>query len=269
MLLKRHLPGAFQWRPLYLYDLIKELVSRDMKILYKRSALGVAWTLINPLLQLVVFSFVFRSVLSVNVSRYAASYASFAFSGLLVWTWFQTSLHHATGLITSNRPMIRLPGFPVPILPIVTVTTGMIHFLLALPVLLIFLAVDGVRPTSALLVLPLLLVLQFGLTLSLAYPLAALNVTFRDTQHTLGVLLQMLFYITPIFYDINNVPERLQWVYRLNPMVSLLEAYRAILLQATLPKGGELLVLSLIIVVLLPLGYQIFKRQSDRFVEEL
>lgn len=263
------LSQKFHWRPLYLYDLIKELVSRDMKILYKRSALGVAWTLLNPLLQLAVFSFVFRGVLSVDISRYSASYSSFAFSGLLVWTWFQTSLNHATGLITSNRPMIRLPGFPVPILPVVTVTTGMIHFLLALPVLLLFLAIDGVRPSLPLLVLPILLMLQFSLTLSLAYPLAAMNVTFRDTQHTLAVLLQMFFYVTPIFYDINSVPASIQWVYRLNPMVSLLEAYRTILLQAAWPDWGSLLGLGLLVAVALPLSYQIFKRQSQHFVEEL
>lgn len=252
-------------RMAHLFDLLRELVDREMKLLYKRSTLGIAWTLINPLLQLAVFSFVFRTVIPVNIPQFS----SFAFSGLLIWSWTQTALFQATGLITGNLALIRQPNFPTAILPVVTTTTGLIHFLLALPVLIIFLAVDGIQPNSALLALPLLMVIQFILTVSLAYPLAAMNVTFRDTQHTLGVLLQMLFYLTPIFYDFKSVPKEFQPFYQLNPMVPLIEAYRAILLKGTQPDWQSLLILSLVVAVLLPIGLGIFNRQSDRFVEEL
>ena len=249
----------------HFFDLLRVLVDRDMKLLYKRSALGIAWTLINPLLQLAVFSFVFRSVIPINIPQFS----SFAFSGLLIWTWSQTALFQATGLITSNKALIRQPNFPTAILPVVTTMTGLIHFLLALPVLIIFLAVDGVQPSSVLFVLPLLMVIQFVLTVGLAYPLAALNVTFRDTQHTLGVLLQMLFYLTPIFYDLSSVPKEFQPFYQLNPMVPLIEAYRAILLKGTPPDWQALLIVSLIVAVILPIGLAIFRRQSNTFVEEL
>jgi lipopolysaccharide transport system permease protein len=250
---------------IYYRDLLRELVVRDLKLLYKRSTLGIAWTLISPLLQLLVFTFVFRSVLLVNIPQYS----SFAFSGLLVWTWTQSALFQATGLITGNRSLVRQPGFPITILPIVTVTTGLIHFLLALPVLLIFLIVDGVQLNSTFLLLPFLLVLQFVLTVSFAYPLAALNVTFRDTQHTLGVLLQLMFYILPIFYDLSKVPDHYRSLFLLNPMVSLLESYRAILVYGTLPDWRSLLILAILSGILLPIGYRIFKRQSERFVEEI
>jgi lipopolysaccharide transport system permease protein len=249
----------------HFFDLLRVLVDRDMKLLYKRSALGIAWTLINPLLQLAVFSFVFRTVIPINVPRYS----SFAFSGLLIWTWSQTALFQATGLITSNKALIRQPNFPTAILPVVTTMTGLIHFLLALPVLIIFLAIDGIQPSSVLFVLPLLMVIQFILTVGLAYPLAALNVTFRDTQHTLGVLLQMLFYLTPIFYDLNSVPKEFQPFYQLNPLVPLIEAYRAILLKGTQPDWQVLLIVSLAVAVILPIGLAIFRRQSNTFVEEL
>ena len=249
----------------HFFDLLRVLVDRDMKLLYKRSALGIAWTLINPLLQLAVFSFVFRSVIPINIPQFS----SFAFSGLLIWTWSQTALFQATGLITSNKALIRQPNFPTAILPVVTTMTGLIHFLLALPVLIIFLAVDGVEPNSVLFLLPLLMVIQFVLTVGLAYPLAALNVTFRDTQHTLGVLLQMLFYLTPIFYDLNSVPKEFQPFYQLNPMVPLIEAYRAILLKGTPPDWQALLIVSLVVAVILPIGLAIFRRQSNTFVEEL
>lgn len=250
---------------IYYRDLIRELVSRDLKLLYKRSMLGVAWTLLNPLLQLLVFAFVFRSVLKVNIPQYA----SFAFSGLLIWIWTQTSLFQSTGLITGNRPLIRQPGFPIAVLPIVTVTTGLIHFLLALPVLFLFMVINGVELTANVLLLPLLLFLQFILTVSFAYPLAALNVTFRDTQHTLGVLLQLMFYLLPIFYDLNQVPEHLRPLYVLNPMVMLLESYRAILIYGQPPAWQALLGLMVISGILLPIGYRIFKQQSQRFVEEI
>jgi lipopolysaccharide transport system permease protein len=113
------------------------------------------------------------------------------------------------------------------------------------------------------------MIIQFLLTVSFAYPLAALNVTFRDTQHTLGVVLQMIFYLTPIFYDINSVPEKFKIFYYLNPMVPLIEAYRAILLKGMQPDWQALLVLSLAVAALLPIGLGIFRRQRDHFVEEL
>ncbi|MEG4499913.1 ABC transporter permease [Microcoleus sp. F10-C6] len=247
------------------FDLLRVLVDRDMKLLYKRSTLGIAWTLISPLLQLAVFSFLFRSVVPLNIPKFS----SFAFSGLLIWSWSQTALFKSTGLITTNKALIRQPNFPTAILPVVTTMTGLIHFVLALPVLIIFLAIDGVHLNSVLLLLPLLMIIQFFLTVSFAYPLAALNVTFRDTQHTLGVVLQMMFYLTPIFYDINSVPEKFKIFYYLNPMVSLIEAYRAILLKGMQPDWPALLILSLAVAAILPIGLGIFRRQSDHFVEEL
>lgn len=252
-------------RLLYLIDLLRELVAREMKLLYKRSILGVAWTLINPLLQLGVFAFVFQLVLKVDVPQYA----SFVFTGLLVWTWFQNSLFQATGVIIANRPLIRQPGFPNAVLPLVITTTGLIHFLLALPILIVFLLIDGVELELTVLLLPILQALQFAFTVSLAYILAALNVTFRDTQHTLGVLLQLFFYLTPIFYSISNVPSGYQLLYFLNPMVHIVTAYRAILIEGTQPHWLPLAVIAVGTALFLPVGLQFFSRQSDRFVEEL
>ncbi|MGB3511116.1 MAG: ABC transporter permease [Microcoleaceae cyanobacterium] len=254
-----------KWRPSYLYDLLRELVARDMKLLYKRSVLGVAWTLISPLMQLAVFAFVFQLVLPVQIEHYA----SFVFTGLLVWNWFQNSLFQATGVIIANRPLIRQPGFPNAILPVVIVTTGLIHFLLALPVLIIFLVIDGTELKSVALLLPLLQIIQFGLTVSLSYFLAALNVTFRDTQHTLGVLLQLFFYLTPIFYDGASVPAKYQFIYSLNPMVNIVNAYRDILIEGVQPNWLALLIVAVFTLVLLPIGYFYFKHQSNHFVEEL
>ena len=254
---------------IYYWDLLFELVGRDLKILYKRSLLGVAWTLMSPLLQLLVFSVVFQQILKTGDG--IAHYLSYAFSGLLIWNWTQSALFQATGLITGNRPLIRQPNFPVLMLPIVTVTTGMIHFLLALPALTVIMTIDRVSISPTILMLPILLGLQFALTLSFAYPLAALNVTFRDTQHTLGVILQLMFYLLPVFYSLDDrlIPAFIRPVYEYNPFVILIEAYRSILLKSAMPSASGLMVLGIIILTLLPVGYRIFRRQSERFVEEV
>lgn len=249
----------------YLRDLLRELVSRDMKLRYKRSVLGVAWSLLNPLAQLLVLNFVFSWVLPLDIDNYPV----FLFIGLLVWTWFQTSLFNATSVIIDNPDLIRRPGFPVAILPIVTVSTNLIHFLLAMPVLLLFLPSGGVQLSAALLALPLLVGLQFLLTLSLSYLLAAIHVTFRDTQYLLGIALLLGFYLSPIFYKTSLIPQQLQWLYRLNPMVDLIDSYRVILMQGSLPSLLPLLAIGVGSMVMLWLGYTIFVHQSYRFVEEI
>lgn len=250
---------------LHLRDLIYQLVGRDLKVRYKRSVLGIAWTLINPLLQLLVFATVFRSVLQLNIPHYASS----VFCGLLVWTWFQSSLTEATGVINANATLIRQPGFPTIILPIVTLLVHMVHFLLALPVLIIFLFIDGVSIQSDFWQLPFLMFLQLGFTAGLSYILAATNVIFYDTKYTVAVLLQLFFYATPIFYDISLVPERYRFWYWFNPMAHFVSAYRAVLIEDTQPHWFPLSLIGAAALVLFLLGRSFFLAQSDRFVERV
>jgi lipopolysaccharide transport system permease protein len=188
---------------------------------------------------------------------------------VLVWNWFHVSLYQATATIVDNRELIKRPGFPVAILPMVTVASYLVHFLLALPILLVFLLWGGVGMTSAIFALPLVIAIQFILTLSLAYFTATFYVTFRDTQHLLGVGLNLLFFLTPVFYKSSDLPVQYQTLYRLNPMVHLMEAYRGILLSGTSPEPMGLLLLILPALTVLYLGYHIFKRASDHFVDEL
>jgi lipopolysaccharide transport system permease protein len=255
----------FRPRFLYLRDLLITLVGRDIKLRYKRSILGVAWSLLTPLAQLTVYYVTFDVLLPLNVPNYLA----FLFSGVLVWNWFHGSLNQATSTIVENRELIKRPNFPAAILPAVTVASYLIHFLLALPVLFFVLLASGIRITSAIAVLPLVISIQFLMTLSIAYFTATFYVTFRDTQHLLGVLLNLLFFLTPIFYDSNDLPANYQAFFRLNPMVHLIEAYRAILLSGDLPNVGSLVILSIPTVAVLFCGYYLFRRASDHFVDEL
>lgn len=254
-----------RWNLIYLRDLLRELISRDIKLRYKRSVLGIVWSLLNPLMQLLVLSLIFRIVLPLDIPNYN----TFLFTGLLVWTWFQTSLFNATGAIVDNRELIRRPGFPAAILPVVTVATNFIHFLLALPILLAFLLLSGIPLSSAIVALPFLFIVQFLFTLSLVYFIAPLHVKYRDTQYLLGIILLLGFYLSPIFYEASAIPPQYQLLYRLNPMVTLVEAYRSILMQGKFPGFLSLLLLSLVSIALLWIGYVVFRRARSQFAEEL
>lgn len=250
---------------IYVRDLLRELVVRDIKLRYKRSVLGIAWAMITPLIQIIIFTFLFNKVLPLNIPHYT----EFVFSGVLAWTWFQSSLFLAASSIVDNRDLVRRPGFPTAVLPAVTVATNMIHYLLALPVLIIFLLRDGGNLSMAFLALPLVMIIQFLFTLGLSYLIAAAHVTFRDTQHLLSVALTLLFYLTPVFYAARSVPANYQFIYQLNLMSHLLQFYRDIIVDGRLPTFGPMLVVALISVGLLVVGYVVFSRASDYFVEEL
>ena len=251
--------------PVYVFDLLRVLVVRDMKLRYKRSVLGVAWSLLNPLVQLLVFSFVFRLVLPLQIPDYPV----FVFIGILGWTWLQSSLVSGTDAIVGNRDLVQQPHFASAILPVVTVTTHLIHLLMALPILFLFLAIRQIPLTPALLALPLVMLVQFALTLGLVYFVATLHVTFRDVQYLVGVAMMPLFYLSPVFYDDAIVPPRYQALYGLNPVAHLLRAYRACLLGRTEIDFVALLLLALFSGCLLVLGYRLFTHASYRFVEEL
>jgi lipopolysaccharide transport system permease protein len=249
----------------YVWDLFRELIARDMKLRYKRSVIGIAWTLLNPLAELGILFLIFGLVLPLNIPNYPA----FLFTGILAYGWFQNSLHFATGAIVGNRELVRQPGFPVLILPVVTVATNLIHFLLALPILVALLIYSGIQLTWAVAALPLVIVLQFLFTLSLAYLVATFHVRFRDTQYLLRVLLQLGFYLTPVFYAPSAIPERYQLLYRLNPLVFLVDGYRAVLIRGEFPALGYTTAVTIVAAVLLLAGLHVFRRASHRFVDEL
>lgn len=264
--MKKHAKSRLDLQHLiYLRDLLRELVVRDLKVRYKRSVLGFAWALVNPLMFLTVYYFIFQVALSFDIPRFGP----FAFTGMLVYTWFQSSVSQASGAITNSRELIRWPGFTAAVLPVVTVTTNLIHLLFALPLLMGFLLLEGTGLGNAVLLLPVVIGIQFILTLGLGYLVAAGNVLFRDTEHLVAVLLQLLFFLTPVFYDASMVPERFQPFYRLNPMVHLVGAYRTILLGGTRPSGVGLLTLGVLAAGLLVVGHTVFVHVSYRFVEEL
>ena len=249
----------------HLFDLVRELLVRDIKVRYKRSFVGLGWSLLNPLLQVAVLSVVFRYLLPLNVPDFTL----FLFTGILVWGWFQDSLHSATAVIVHSGPLLKQPGFPVAVLPVISVASSLVHFLLALPILLAALWITGHRLSGAIAMLPLLIVLQFGLLAGLSYFLAALHVKFRDTQHLLGVALLLGFYLAPVFYEPRVIPGPYRLLYNLNPMVHLIGGYRAALMRAEVPDLAPLALIAVFSAILTAAGISRFRKASRRFLEEL
>jgi lipopolysaccharide transport system permease protein len=246
-------------------DLIYELVLREIRIRYQRSVLGIGWSLLNPLLQLLVFFFVFRWIVPVRVPDFLV----FLFIGILVWNWFQACVHSGSSVITDNPMLIRQPGFPMAILPLVTITSQLVNFLMALPILLGVLLWSGVALTFWSLLLPLVIALQFQVTLTIVYVTAAVHVSFRDTHYLVGIILLLGFYLSPVFYDVSAVPPAFASVYRLNPLVWLLDGYRAVLLRGEAPDFRALGIIAAVSAALLAVAHRFFARASHHFVEEL
>ena len=252
-------------RLVHVRDILRELIARDVKLRYRGSYFGMAWTLLNPIAELAVLLFIFGAVLPLSIPNYAA----FLFTGLLVYTWFQSSLFYATVAVVSNRDLIRRPNVPLAVLPIVSVASTLLHFLLSLPVLAVLLVATGVPLTRALLALPGLMAVQFVLILGLSYPLAAVHVWFRDTQYFLKVALQLMFFMTPVFYESRTIPERFRYLYQFNPMVGVVDGYRDVIVRGVLPPLHTWLNLLTGSTVVLLLGLAAFKSASRYFADEL
>jgi lipopolysaccharide transport system permease protein len=212
---------------------------------------------------LAIFYFVFQVVLDIKIPRYA----SFIFIGILSWTWLQSSLTQAVNSISSNPGLAGQPGFPVSTLPLVATTVSFLNLLLSTPVLFAIVLIEGGHFSMALLALPLPLIINFTLILGVAYMVAAANVSFRDAEHILPVLLQLGYYVTPIFYSVDHVPAGVRWLFDINPVFAMIDAYRAILLHSQFPDPSRLIATAVFAVLLLFVGRSNFARARHRFLE--
>lgn len=246
-------------------DLLVELVYRDIKLRYRRSVLGILWSLISPLLQLIVLGLVFRFILPLDIENFTL----FLFIGLLSWIWFQSSIMSGTASIVDNRDLIRRPYFPIGILPTVPIASNLIHFLLSLPVVFLILALTGNRIPATVALLPLIIVVQFLFTWSLANYLAVLEVSFRDTEHLVSVLLLLWFYLSPVFYNSEIIPEQYQPLFALNPMVHIISGYRDVLMYGQIPPLLPLLTIAVLSLPMIFSGRRFLQINYNRFVEEL
>jgi len=246
-------------------DLVHTLVRRELVLRYRRSVLGMAWSQVGPLALLGVLAFVFSIAVPLRIPHYPL----FVVVGLLAWTWFASGISAATDSVVQGRDLVRLPGFPTTLLPVVAVTTHLVHFLLALPALVVVLAIVLHQFSLTLVALPIILVVQFLVTVAPAYLLAALNVRHRDVSHLVAVALLPLFYASPVFYRVEQVPSRYHWLYDVNPLAQLIVAYRDVLLFGRWPAWGSLAVVAVAATVVAQLSRQHFERVAASFPELL
>jgi len=246
-------------------DVVYVLVSRHFKGKYKNTAVGFAWSWITPLLYLLVFYWVFKIGFNIKI----ASYATFALTGILTWMWVQSALSESTTSITAHGSLVNQPGFPVNTLPVVAIATNLINFVAGLPVLLAIALLEGATINATVLLLPAVMAVQFLLMLGFAYLFAAVNVSLRDTQYALPVLLQLGYYVTPIFYNADAVPDEYHIFLVLNPMYHIISAYRSIILEGSVPEVAPLLWITAGSVLFLILTRRYFTKASVHFLEEL
>ena len=253
-------------------DLFWNLVVRDLKVRYKKSALGFVWSLLNPLLMMVVFTIVFTILTVPTVEHFPV----FVLTGLVAWNFLAGSITGAAQTIVGNGTLINKVYFPRELLPASLVVSNLVNFLLTLVVLFGFIAAFGIplRPTVAF--LPAIVAIELMLALGIALVVSSLNVYYRDVSVLLDVGVTAWFFLTPVFYQLERIPHSIsflgidvwRWVYMLNPMASIITDYRYVLLYGLPPIRHTLFALAESAFVLAA-GYWLFRTLSARFSEEL
>ncbi|MBI2953469.1 MAG: ABC transporter permease [Chloroflexi bacterium] len=248
-------------------ELVRNLVVRDLKIRYKRSFLGFIWSLLNPLLMMMVFTLVFTVMMPNNrIDKFPI----FILVAILPWNWCSAAVASATGSIVSNGGLIKKVYFPRELLPMSVVLSNLVNFLLALIVLFAMLLIFGVQIKLIFALLPVIIFIQMVFLMGLALFLSALNVSFRDAEVIMDVAILAWFFLTPVFYDIGDLfPDYSRWLYIVNPMASLISTYRIILLGGGAPDMFFVLRTFATALAVFFAGYWYFARRARTFGEEL
>lgn len=254
------------FKNLYNYrELLKTSVKKEIRGKYKNSFLGVLWSFLNPLLQIAVYALVFPLILK-NTQE---NYVIFLCCGLIPWTFFATAINRSAFTMIENGNIIKKVYFPREILPISVVTSETVNFLISTIIIIAFVIFGGLGLTKYVLIYPIILIAQYLLVLGLSFIISSVCVYFRDLQHLIGIAIQLLFYATPIVYAADTIPTEFAWILKINPMSYIINAYRDIFYNQTMPQILPLLILIVITIVICIIGYLIFNKLQKGFAEEL
>ena len=254
------------FKNLYQYrELLKTNVKKEIRGKYKGSFLGVLWSFLNPLLMVAVYAIVFPYIMRVSVPNYLI----FLIVAIIPWNFFTTCITTGCNCIWMNGGIIKKVYFPREILPISVVCAGLINFLISCVIILIFVFFGGIGFSLQLLWLPLIAIIQSVLSLGLLFILSAINVYVRDIEYIVSFILNLLFYATPILYTADMFPEKIRWILYLNPMTHLVNSYRSIFYAKTMPDLGSLFYISIVALIILVIGYLIFRKLEKGFAEEV
>ena len=254
------------FKNLYNYrELLKSNITKDVGGKYKNSFLGVLWSFVNPLLQIAVYAFVFQIILKSNIENYAV----YLCCGLIPWQCFSSVVLRGAATIIDNGNIIKKVYFPREILPISVASSEGVNFLISSVIILGFVIFGGIGLNINILWFFLIFVIQYIVSIGVAFIVSSLTVYFRDLMHILGICIQLLFYATPIVYSIESVPAKFHFLVKLNPMSYLIEGYRCIFYNKTAPSFHGLFIAFVMGIVLVLFGYFIFRKLEKRFAEEL
>jgi lipopolysaccharide transport system permease protein len=261
--------GALNLRDLWLYrELIFFLTWRDVKVRYKQTVLGASWAVLQPVLQMVVFTLIFGNL--ANLGSEGVQRELFYFTAILPWSLFSKALTDAGRSLVTNRNMITKVYFPRLVIPLSSVLAGVVDFGIAFVVLLGLMAYFWASLTWSALALPFFLVLALVSALGVSLWLSALNVIYRDVGQVLPFLSQLWFFITPIVYSSREITsDTWRQIYALNPMVGVVDGFRWALLGAGNPPGPMLAISCVVSVLVLVSGLFYFRRMERTFADEI
>jgi len=252
-------------------DLIKQFMWREVVSKYKGANLGMLWSFINPLVMLLVYTFVFgivfKSKWGIQLSDSQAEFALTLFSGIITYSIFSDSLNKASGLIVLNPNYVKKVIFPLEIMPVASLGAILVHSAISL---LIFIAGKAIfigNINWILLLYPIILIPLLMLCMGLSWFLASLGVFIRDMGQTIVIITQILFYMTPVFYPISAVPKEFQNIMLLNPISTIVENGRNVLMWGTLPDWYSLGKVTVISFIIMEIGYFWFIKTKNAFAD--
>ena len=252
--------GLYEYR-----ELLKTSIKKDIRGKYKSSILGVIWSFLNPLLQLAVYAIVFPLIMKSNIPNYTV----FVCCGLIPWTFFSTAISRTSFVMIENANIIKKVYFPREILPISIVTSEMVNFIISTVIILAFVMAYGIGFSWYIVFYPVILIIQYILLIGISLLVSSITVYIRDLQHFIGILLQLLFYATPIVYGLDIIPQSFRWILKINPMSYIIDGYRSIKKKKKMPDFVGLGIVLAISVILCIIGYLVFNKLQKRFAEEL
>ncbi len=251
---------------LYKYrEFLKTSILKDFRGKYKKSFLGVLWSFLNPLFQLLIYSLVFPHIMGNRIENYTL----YLMIGLMPWTFFNNTIIQSAACIVTNGGIIKKVFFPREILPISTLTSNLVNFLITQIIVLLALIFSGVGIAKSIIFFPVIVLLQYILQLGFAFIFSAITVYVRDVEYIINIFMMLMFYLCPIVYEPAMIPDNLLRFFKLNPMFDIITFYRQILYEGVFPDMYSVLKIFIVCLFFLCSGYAIFKHLEKRFAEEL
>ncbi|MDR3623240.1 MAG: ABC transporter permease [Paludisphaera borealis] len=246
------------------WPVVQNMVMQELHVRYQRSFMGFLWTLINPLLMMMILSIVFS-----NLFPSRENYSVFLLAGIVPWTFMAGSISEATACILVNEGLIRKIYVPKLVFPLVRVLINLVTMVLSLAALFVLLLPLGARPSLPMLLLPVAMGLFVAFTLGLSLLVATTNTFFRDCAHLVSVFLQAWYFATPIIYHLEDFPEPVRWRFWLNPAFYFIEIFHDILCEGRWPQISLMIIATVLATVSLGVGYATFKSNEDKMVFRL